>query len=160
MLASVFFENIKIPDKAVVASYCAFRNEIDPSIIAARLREKGYRIALPAIDFKLRKMEFRLYDLQDELIKNKMGILEPSKDATAAVPDVLLVPVVAFDKKLQRIGYGGGFYDRHIKMLRNENNVLAIGIAHSCQEVEHIPSEPHDEAMDCIVTEINCIGRI
>jgi 5-formyltetrahydrofolate cyclo-ligase len=84
-----------------------------------------------------------------------MGIPEPLPTAPQLEPDILLVPLLAFDKNRNRLGYGGGFYDRTIAYLRQFQPLMAVGIAYSFQEVENVPTGTHDIALDQVVTEVN-----
>jgi 5-formyltetrahydrofolate cyclo-ligase len=87
-----------------------------------------------------------------------MNILEPLPSRPRVEPDVLLVPLLAFDRHLHRLGYGGGYYDRTLKLLRKQKPVLAVGIAYACQEVEVVPVTPNDARLDKIVTEIQVLS--
>jgi len=98
------------------------------------------------------KMDFYLWSFQDLLKINKFGIPEPEK-INKVIPDVILVPLVAFDKRLYRIGYGGGYYDRYIEKFSNKKNILKIGIAHSCQKINKVPTNKFDKKLDIIITE-------
>ena len=98
-------------------------------------------------------MEFYTWNLNDPLYLNKYGIPEPKKEKKV-IPNILLIPLVAFDKELNRLGYGGGYYDRLIKKME-DINIIKIGLALSCQEVNKLPTNRFDKKLDYIVTERN-----
>ena len=99
-------------------------------------------------------MDFFKWSIKDPLIINKMGIAEPTSN-NLKYPDILLVPLVAFDKNFNRIGYGGGFYDRYIKRVRSIKEIITIGIAFSFQKVNKIQVDRNDIKMDFVITEKN-----
>ena len=105
---------------------------------------------MPVIGSKF-VMNFFSWDLNDPLYVNKYGIPEP-KSKMIVTPSILLIPMVAFDKKLNRLGYGGGYYDRFLKKYEKKN-IIKIGLAISCQEVKKVPSNSFDKRMDYILTE-------
>ena len=96
-------------------------------------------------------MEFYLWSKKEPLVINKYGIPEPTSEKTK-YPDILLVPFVAYDKNLNRIGYGGGFYDRYIEKISRNKKVITIGLAFSFQEVKKIPIKKYDIKLDFIIT--------
>ena len=140
--------NIKL-----IGGYYPYNNEIDPIGILKKFEEKKYLISLPKIK-KNNKMNFYNWSLKDPLIVNKYGIPEPTKKKIV-YPDILLVPLVAFDKNLNRIGYGGGFYDRYIKKISKIKKIFTIGLAYSFQQVKKIPINKYDIKLDYIITEKN-----
>ena len=154
MLADVFICNVQLEEPRVVASYCAFGDEMDPAPLTEDLRARGHKIALPLIVGKRAPLDFRLYEQGDRLLSNDRGILEPAAEAAAVLPDILLVPLLAFDARRNRLGYGGGYYDRTIADLRARKSVLAVGIGYACQQADEVPMGPHDIRMDKIVTEL------
>jgi 5-formyltetrahydrofolate cyclo-ligase len=154
-LADVFNTEVKLAPNSVIAAYYAFRHEMDPALLVDSLRAQGHPIALPAIVGKQMPLTFRLYAPGDTLVANPIDVLEPLPDAPAVEPDVLLVPLLAFDRHLNRLGYGGGFYDRTLAALRARKNLRAIGIAYHMQEVAEVPVGPLDIRLDAVVTELN-----
>jgi 5-formyltetrahydrofolate cyclo-ligase len=153
-LADIFLRHIRLEKSAIVASYCAVRDEMDPAALNEALRAMGHKIALPVITGKRKPLIFRRYELGDRLLANPLSIFEPVSSAQAVTPDVLLIPLLAFDRKRNRLGYGGGYYDRTIKELRVHKPVLAFGLAYACQEAAEIPTGPNDIPLDRIVTEL------
>ncbi len=107
-------------------------------------------MTLPKIK-KNSQMDFFQWSTNDPLAINKFGIPEPISKGIK-YPDVLLVPIVAFDKNFNRIGYGGGFYDRYITKIRKRKKILTIGFAYSFQKVKKIPSNNYDIKLDAIIT--------
>jgi 5-formyltetrahydrofolate cyclo-ligase len=152
-MARNFLGRIPLPDGAVVSAFVAIGEETDPAPLIALLRSKGHPIALPRVVKKGEKLAFHLYESGAALIPGVFGLSQPAKDWPEAVPDVLIVPLLAFDARGMRLGYGGGFYDRTLKDLRATRNILAIGFAFAGQEVPDVPHRESDEPLDWVVTE-------
>jgi len=144
---------IEIMPGAVVAGYSPIRSEIDPAPLMQELAARGMRLALPVITARDSPLGFRLWAANDKLLRGPLGILEPSPDAAEIVPDIVLVPLAAFDRLGHRIGYGAGHYDRTLARLRDSKKIIAIGLAFAVQEIETIPALPHDVALDYVLTE-------
>ena len=113
-------------------------------------KQKGFKISLPVISSKF-DMNFYFWNFNDPLHINRYGIPEP-KSKIKVIPSILLIPMVAFDKKLNRLGYGGGYYDRFLKKYEKKN-IIKIGLAISCQEVKKLPLNSFDKKMDFVLTE-------
>ncbi len=144
-----------------VTGYLAIADEIDPEPAMALLAEAGWRRALPVVVAKGRALEFRPWTPGAALEDGPLRTRHPVS-GSAVSPDVLLVPMLAFDADGMRMGWGGGFYDRTIAGLRARNpGVVAIGVAYSGQGVDKVPSGPHDAALDAVATEagVNWIGN-
>ncbi|MFG1349013.1 5-formyltetrahydrofolate cyclo-ligase [Xanthobacter autotrophicus] len=138
-----------------VALFAPFRDEIDTAPLADALREAGAVLALPVIIARDQPLLFRRWDRDAALFPSgAFRIPEPGREAPDITPDLLLVPLAAFDRRGFRIGYGAGFYDRTLALLRAQRPVRAIGFAFACQEVAEVPVETHDEPVDMMVTEI------
>tara|TARA_B100000900_G_scaffold354312_1_gene322955 strand:- start:87 stop:626 length:540 start_codon:yes stop_codon:yes gene_type:complete len=137
--------------KKIVGGYYPYNYEIDAIKILDKLEKLGYQISLPKIKKKF-KMNFFSWSLKDPLLINKYGIPEPTSDKIV-YPNILLVPLVAYDSNLNRIGYGGGFYDRYIKKIKMKNNILTIGLAYSFQKVRQVPTNKYDIKLDFIVND-------
>ena len=104
-------------------------------------------------------MFFKLWGFRDPLHVNKFGILEPNNSNKNIIPDLVMVPLVAFDKKLNRIGYGKGFYDKSLKKIsKNKKKTIFLGIAFSFQKISFVPAEKHDIKLDYIFTEQGIIS--
>ncbi len=139
-----------------VAGYWPFRSEADPRPLMRRLGDYGRTLALPVIDHP--DVIFRRWIEGVDLVDAGFGTLGPDDSADEVRPAILLVPLAAFDRRGARIGWGQGHYDRVIaRLLADGQPMLAIGIAFSFQEVDDIPSEPHDRPLDLIATELGLI---
>jgi 5-formyltetrahydrofolate cyclo-ligase len=138
---------------AIVAGYSPIRSEIDPVPLMRKLAVPGVQLALPAIVAGDQPLKFRAWSPGDRLQRGRLGILEPSAEAKEVIPDILLVPLAAFDRAGHRIGYGAGHYDRTLEQLRKMKAITAVGIAAAVQEVEAVPALSHDAALDYVLTE-------
>jgi 5-formyltetrahydrofolate cyclo-ligase len=150
-----FLRHVVLPSQSTVATTKAFGDEIDPAALTESLRAMGHVLALPVVVGRGQPLLFRRYEAGDRLAKSAFGIEEPPASAPAVEPDVLLLPLLAFDRRGHRLGHGGGFYDRTIQQLRQRKNIVAIGLAYACQEVAEVPKTTHDARLDKIVTEIH-----
>ena len=135
----------------IVGGYYPYNNEIDCIQILKKLEKKNYIISLPKIK-KNSQMDFIQWSSNDPLVINKFGIPEPS-NGKIKFPDILLMPLLSFDAKLNRVGYGGGFYDRYIHRIKRKKKPLLVGLAYSFQKVKSIPINKYDKKLDFIVTE-------
>src|SRR5260370_6454152 len=131
---------------AVVAGYSPIRSEIDPVPLMRKLAEQGAQLALPAITARGQSLRFRLWHPGDRLLPGPLGILEPSPAAAEIIPDIVLVPLAAFDRAGHRIGYGAGHYDRTLAQLRKSKAVTAVRPPFSGQEGETPPPLRHNLA--------------
>ena len=134
----------------IVGGYYPYNYEVDPLKILEEFEKKNYLISLPKIE-KNYQMNFFRWSTKDPLTINKYGIPEPTSNIMTH-PNILLVPLVAFDKHFNRIGYGGGFYDRYIRKLKKNKKVITIGLGYSFQEVKEVPINTFDMKLDFIVT--------
>ena len=134
-----------------IGGYFPINCEIDCLKILQHLEESGHKISLP-VTRKQNKMDFFEWSHKDPLIISKIGIPEPLSKKKIN-PDILLVPLVAFNKYKFRLGYGGGYYDRYIQKIKKIKKILAIGMAFSFQEVKKLPTNEHDKKLDLIFTE-------
>jgi 5-formyltetrahydrofolate cyclo-ligase len=144
---------IEIAPGTIVSGYSPIRGEIDPAPLMRKLATQGAQLALPAIVARGKSLAFRAWSPDDRLMLGPLGILEPSPAAAEVIPDVMLVPLAAFDRAGHRIGYGGGYYDYTLAHLRKVKAVTAIGVAFAAQEVEAVPALQHDVALDYVLTE-------
>ena len=145
-----FFKKKKIKGK-IVGGYYPYNYELDITEILNDLEKYNFIISLPKIK-KNFEMDFFDWSLKEPLTINKYGIAEPTSN-TVRYPDILFVPLVAYDKHLNRIGYGGGFYDRYIKKIKKNKKVVTIGLAFPFQKVKKIPINKYDAKLDYIITE-------
>ncbi len=134
----------------IIGGYYPYNYEIDILKILEKFEQKKFTITLPKI-MKNSQMNFFQWSINDPLAINKFGIPEPISKKVK-FPDILLVPLVSFDKNLNRVGYGGGFYDRYIEKIRKRKKVLTIGFAYSFQKVKKIPTNNYDIKLDFIIT--------
>ena len=143
------FKEIKIKKK-IIGGYYPYNYEIDSLHILEKFEKKKYRISLPKIR-KNSQMDFFQWSFNDPLIINRYGIPEPISNKIEH-PNILLVPLVAYDKDLNRLGYGGGFYDRYIKKIKKKKDVITIGFAYSFQKIKQIKINKHDIKLDFVLT--------
>ena len=140
------------PAAAIVSAYCAIGAEFDPSILLARLAASGHRTCLPVLTPKGQPLEFRVWSPGEPLVTRMWGIREPQPTAAEIEPDVLLVPLLAFDAHGWRLGYGGGYYDRTLQRLRARQPTIAIGVGFDEQEIGDVPHGPFDQPLDWVLT--------
>ena len=138
---------------SIVSGYSPIRSEIDPVPLMRTLAAQGARLALPAVMARGKSLAFRAWSPNDRLMLGPLGILEPSPAAAEIIPDIMLVPLAAFDRLGHRIGYGAGHYDYTLAHLRKMKPVTAIGLAFAAQEIEAVPALQHDVALDYVLTE-------
>ena len=137
----------------VVAGYVPVKDEIDITPLLEALHAQGRTIVLPVVAAPGAPLLFRHWHPGQRLEKGRFGIPVPPAHAPALTPDILLVPLLAFDAMGHRLGYGGGYYDRTLAQLRQTGAPLAIGCAYAAQEMAAIPTLPHDVRLDWILTE-------
>ncbi|PZQ44235.1 MAG: 5-formyltetrahydrofolate cyclo-ligase [Micavibrio aeruginosavorus] len=151
-LVALFHESVPLKEGQVVGAYWPLDHEIDARYIIDDLLKKGTCVALPIASRKERAMVFSKWDGKGDLIRGNYGVFVPP-DEKLVEPDVLLVPLLAFDRKGNRLGRGGGHYDATIAKLRATRDILTIGIAYAAQAVLfNLPVEEHDQKMDMIIT--------
>jgi 5-formyltetrahydrofolate cyclo-ligase len=142
-------------DITPVGAYWPIRSEVDPRPLMEALVARGQDVALSQILHP--HLSWRLWQPGDVLIKGGFGVREPGPDAPEVFPKALLVPLVAFDRRGGRIGYGKGHFDRAIAALEAQHPVLTIGLAYAVQEIDEVPVEPHDRLLDVIITEAELV---
>lgn len=138
---------------SVVSGFLPIGSELDLRPMLARLTDESHLIVLPCVVGNDQPLVFRQWMVGDPLVKESFGTVAPADSAPEHAPDILLVPMLAFDRKGYRLGYGGGFYDRSLQMLREQKKVLAVGVAYSAQEVDAVPHDNLDQPLDMVVTE-------
>jgi 5-formyltetrahydrofolate cyclo-ligase len=151
-IATFFFEIFDLPPLGIVGAYWPIGSELDVRPLIKKLMEKGFRCALPRITPQ--GLEFHLWTEPFSLVKGSFQVFEPLPIANPVVPDALLVPLLSFDKRRHRLGYGQGHFDRYL----HEHSVLTIGIGFKGQQIEELPTQPHDFALDYILTEEGLIS--
>ena len=151
-LADIGLGFAALPRGVVVSAYSAMGSEIDPAPLIERLVATHVRTCLPVIQPMGNPLKFRTWQPGQALVARTWGILEPAEDAPEIDPDVLLVPLLAFDRSGMRLGYGGGYYDRTLQRLRTLKPITAIGLAYATQELPAVPSGPYDQPLDWVLT--------
>lgn len=151
-LRDVLTAALSLPEKAAVAGYLPMGDEIDVLPALSVIRASGHDIAMPVVVARGEPLQFRKWRPDDPLEDGPLGTRHPRETAPVVCPDVLIVPLLGYDRRGYRLGYGGGYYDRTVSALRSAGEILAIGVGFADQEVAEIPCGPQDEAMDWIVT--------
>ena len=147
----ISFLKLNIDSANNLGGYYPSNYEIDDLEILDLLEKKKFKISLPVIR-KNNQMDFFKWSNNDLLKINKFGILEPIS-SKKFYPDILLVPLVGYDSNLNRLGYGGGFYDRYIEKIEKIKKVIKIGLAFSYQKIKNMPLSKYDKKLDFIITE-------
>ncbi|MBH61840.1 MAG: 5-formyltetrahydrofolate cyclo-ligase [Alphaproteobacteria bacterium] len=154
LAAIQFMESINIPRSCVVSGYWPIQDELDPLPLMARLQESGCTCALPVVTGRQKPLKFHSWSSGDTLVDGPFGTKEPESGAPEVIPEILVVPLLAFDARGYRLGYGGGFYDRTLRTLRRQTQrCRAIGFAFADQKVQEVPVGETDEPLDWIVSE-------
>ena len=143
----------EIAPGAVVSGYSPIRSEIDPAPLMKKLAAQGAKLALPSVLARGKSLVFRAWSPDDRLTMGPLGILEPSPASAELIPDIMLVPLAAFDRLGHRIGYGAGHYDFTLAHLRKLKPITAVGLAFAVQEIKAVPALAHDVALDYVLTE-------
>jgi 5-formyltetrahydrofolate cyclo-ligase len=147
---------------AIVSAFAAIGEEIDPAPLLLRLRAEGFRICLPVMQGKSRPLIFRAWDAGDPMAERRWGIREPLPSALEVDPDIVLTPLLAFDRMGYRLGYGAGFFDRTLLSMRERKPIVAIGLAYDEQEVDAVPHLDYDQRLDWVLTPsgpLRCVGN-
>jgi 5-formyltetrahydrofolate cyclo-ligase len=144
---------VEVPSGAIVSGYSPLKSEISPVPLMRRVAEAGAKLALPVVQGRGKPLVMRAWKFGDKLASGPWGIREPKPEATELFPDILIVPLLAFDRGGYRLGYGAGYYDMTIARLRAMKPIVAIGIAYAAQEFAAIPKTPRDEKLDLVLTE-------
>ena len=155
-LCQFFHDNIPLKENAIIGSYWPTGRELDTSVLMHSLIEKGHNVALPVIEEGSRLLKFSQWQEDIELEIGPYGIHQPkeSDDTKWVEPDVFLVPLLAFDRKGYRLGYGGGYYDTTLSAMKEKKDIVAVGLAYAQQAcLFNLPVEEHDVKMDWIITE-------
>ena len=146
-----FIKN-KYKNTKIIGGYIPIRYEFDSLELLKFLESKNYIISLPVIRNNY-QMNFFQYSFLEPLIVNKLGIPEPKITSKKIIPDLILVPLVGYDKNFNRLGYGGGFYDRYFENNSKFKNIFKIGLAFSFQKIKKLPINKFDKKLDRIITE-------
>lgn len=147
-----FFSGVVLRPGEVVAAYWPIRDELDCKLVLTRLMDEGQPVCLPVVLGADQPLELRLWERGAALYPSGFGTLAPDENAPLAEPDIVLMPLLGFDRQGTRLGYGGGHYDRTLAAMSHPPRL--IGFAFSAQELNHIPRETHDVPLDAVVTEL------
>jgi len=144
---------LKIEPGVVVSGFSPMKSEINPVPLMRKLADAGARLALPVIAGRGKPLIMRAWSFGEPLASGQWGIREPLPEASEAAPDILLVPLAAFDRTGHRIGYGAGYFDMTISALRARKAITAVGIAFAVQEISSVPATERDARLDLVLTE-------
>jgi 5-formyltetrahydrofolate cyclo-ligase len=144
---------LALPAGAIVSGFMPMKSEINPVPLMRKLADAGAQLALPVVAGRGKPLVMRTFDLGDTLASGVWGIREPKPDAAEVAPDILIVPLLAFDRRGHRIGYGAGYFDMTIVALRAKKKIIAAGIAFAVQEIAAVPDTPRDARLDLVLTE-------
>jgi len=144
---------IDVEPGVLVSGFSPIGSEINPLPLMRRLVRRGARLALPVVMGRGQPLVLRAWALGEPLGKGQWGIREPRADAPEVKPDILLVPLAAFDRTGHRIGYGAGYYDLTLAALRVHKPILAVGISYAAQEIAAVPATARDARLDLVLTE-------
>jgi 5-formyltetrahydrofolate cyclo-ligase len=144
---------IPVPEGAIVSGFMPLKSEINPLPLLRKLADAGARLALPCIAGRGKPLIMRAYTFGDDFARGQWGIREPLSSAAEVDPDIVIVPLAAFDKTGNRIGYGAGYYDMTINALRAKKKVIAVGISFAAQQFPTVPATERDERLDLVLTE-------
>ena len=148
---------IRIEPGAIVSGFSPMKSEINPVPLMRKLADNGARLALPVIAGRGKSLIMRAWNFGDPLVSGQWGIREPTGEAPEVAPDILIVPLAAFDRTGHRIGYGAGYFDMTINTLRGKKPVIAVGIAFAVQEIPSVPTTERDARLDLVLTELEII---
>jgi 5-formyltetrahydrofolate cyclo-ligase len=144
---------VAVAPGVIVAGFMPMKSEINPLPLMRKLAAAGARLALPVVAGQGKPLIMRAWAFGEPLVAGVWGIREPAPAAPAVAPEILIVPLLAFDRAGQRIGYGAGYYDLTIAALRARQAVVAIGVAFAAQEIAAVPATPRDAPLDLVLTE-------
>jgi 5-formyltetrahydrofolate cyclo-ligase len=143
-----------VPERATVSGFWPIGEEFDPRPLMEALAAMGHRLCLPVVVGRGRPLAFRAWAPGDPLERAGFGLSVPRWDAPPAIPRFLIVPLLAFDRRGYRLGYGAGYYDRTIGELKaHVPRLFALGVGFALQEVPEVPTLAHDQRLDAIATE-------
>ncbi len=146
------FLKVGSPAETAVSAFAPMADELRVWPLLRRLAEDGFKLCLPVMQGKGRPLVFRAWTQGDAMDSGVWGIAEPKADKPVVEPDVLLMPLLAFDNQGWRLGYGGGFYDRTLRRLRDMKRIVTVGLAFDAQQVDAVPHLDYDERLDWVLT--------
>jgi 5-formyltetrahydrofolate cyclo-ligase len=148
---------VAVKPGVIVSGFMPMKTEINPVPLLRKLSDAGAQLALPAIAGRGKALIMRAWSFDAPLKSGQWGIREPMPEAPEVAPDIVIVPLAAFDRAGHRIGYGAGYYDMTINALRAKKKVIAIGIAFAAQEISRVPATERDARLDLVLTEREAI---
>ncbi len=152
-LAARFLAAHRLPPGTAVSAYWPMGSELDPRPLLHRLDADGQICLLPVVVGRGQPLLFRRWRPGSRLLEAGFKVMTPGPEAAEGVPSLVLCPLLAFDRRGYRLGYGGGYYDRTLRRLRRAGTVTAIGIGFAAQEVPEVPTDATDQRLDGILTE-------
>jgi 5-formyltetrahydrofolate cyclo-ligase len=144
---------IAVVPGTIVSGFMPLKSEINPIPLMRKLVDLGAALALPVVRGRGQPLVMRAYAFGDALAAGQWGIREPKPAAPQVAPDIMIVPLLAFDRAGHRVGYGAGYYDMTINALRAQKPITAVGIAFAAQEIDAVPATARDARLDLVLTE-------
>jgi 5-formyltetrahydrofolate cyclo-ligase len=144
---------VAVTPGTIVSGFSPMKSEINPVPLMRKLSDAGAQLALPVVQARGKPLIMRAWHFGAPLKAGQWGIREPTPDAAEVAPDILIVPLAAFDRAGHRIGYGAGYYDLTINALRAKKKIVAVGIAYAVQEIPKVPTTERDARLDLVLTE-------
>jgi 5-formyltetrahydrofolate cyclo-ligase len=148
---------LTITPGTIVSGFSPLKSEINPLPLMRRLADAGAQLALPVVAGRGKPLIMRAFAFGDALASGQWGIREPKSEAGEVAPDILLVPLLAFDSSGHRVGYGAGYYDMTIAKFRAMKRITAVGVAYAAQQIDTVPVTPRDARLDLVLTERDVI---
>jgi 5-formyltetrahydrofolate cyclo-ligase len=148
---------LTITPGTIVSGFSPLKSEINPLPLMRRLADAGAQLALPVVAGRGKPLIMRAFAFGDALASGQWGIREPKSEAGEVAPDILLVPLLAFDRSGHRVGYGAGYYDMTIAKFRAMKRITAVGVAYAAQQIDTVPVTPRDARLDLVLTERDVI---
>ena len=148
---------LTITPGTIVSGFSPLKSEINPLPLMRRLADAGAQLALPVVAGRGKPLIMRAFAFGDALASGQWGIREPKSEAGEVAPDILLVPLLAFDRDGHRVGYGAGYYDMTIAKFRAMKRITAVGVAYAAQQIDTVPVTPRDARLDLVLTERDVI---
>jgi 5-formyltetrahydrofolate cyclo-ligase len=144
---------LKTEAPPTIAGYWPTGSEISDIDLLGRLTDQNWRVLLPIIEAADQPLKFAPWQPGDALVADRHGIMAPISAKTLTTPDIVLVPLLAYDTTGHRLGQGGGYYDRTLASLRKQADIVAVGLAYDGQQLDNLPRQDHDEPLDLVITE-------
>lgn len=155
--ARLFMDYLQPTPTMVVALYYPVNDELDTMVLAKALSDKRVKLALPVVEKKNNPLVFREWQEHTPLENGHYNIPVPTNESPVVVPSHIVVPLVAYNSNGARLGYGGGYYDRTLALLRENHQICAIGYGFGAQHVDDLPTDKLDQPLDWIITEREAI---